>query len=398
VRLGRPHDWRTVHVDREVIMLWLSFRRRVGAVAVCAVAAAGLLVGCGDSDDAGSSAGGSASSESRHQLTFAYFLGEKTTFGQLWTWWMDEIEKRSNGTITFPRRFWDGTLLKGDQMLDGIRDGRADVAQITPPMYPGKFPLTSVTELPFASNNVPAGAAAIGRLAEENEALRKEWRQHGLVPLAWNIAAPNALGTKKEIRTMADLKGTKLRGIDRSSKVLKLAGANLFNLGPSDIYGAMERGLINGYFGIPFAFTGALKLPEVAKYHTDIGMGITTANAVVMSERTWEKLSKAQQDVIREVSAEIPAKLAEFDAVAEDASCEAVKQAGAKMSALPPAEVEKLRAIGERKLVDEWVKEVGPGAEEFRQAWLDAVKAEERNYADYELGMTRCRNALASGS
>jgi TRAP-type C4-dicarboxylate transport system substrate-binding protein len=375
------------------------FRRRTGLLVACVLAIVAMFaVACGgDDSEESSSSAGAAAEETKHELKFAYFLGEKTTFGQLWTWWMDEVEKRTDGTVTFPDRFWDGTLLKGEEMVDGLNDGRVDVAQITPPMYPGKFPLTTVTELPFASNNVPAGAAAIAKLAQENEALRNEYESKGAIPLAFNIASPSAVGTKKEIKTVADLKGTKLRGIDRQSQLLKKVGANLFNLGPADIYGAVERGLINGFNGIPFAFVGALKFPEIVKNYVDLGMGMTTANALSMSKRTWEKLSERQQQVIREVSAEIPAKLAEVDAQAEDATCEVIKKEGAKISVLPEAEVQKLRDLSEKELVPAWVKEAGgQQAEEFRKVWLETVKAEEANYPDYTLGMHRCMEELGS--
>jgi TRAP-type C4-dicarboxylate transport system substrate-binding protein len=376
----------------------VPFRRRLGGLAVLAAAIAALVMaGCGGSGGSGGASGGSSSAakETNQKLKFAYFLGEKTTFGQLWSWWMDEVEKRSEGTITFDR-FWDGTLLKGEEMAEGLRDGRVDVAQVTPPMYPGKFPLTSVTELPFASNNVPAGAAAINKLAQENEALKNEYSSQHLVPLAFNIASPSALGTKKPIRTVEDLKGTKLRGIDRQSRLLKAAGANLVNMGPADIYAGIERGLINGFNGIPFGFVGALKFPEVAKYYTDLGMGITTANPLSMSEQGWSRLSARQQQVIREVSAEIPAKIAQFDTAAEDATCQVIKAEHATISILPEPEVAKLRKLGEPVVAD-WTKEAGGAqAEQFRQEWLDAVKAAEGEYPDYELGMHRCMEQLGT--
>jgi TRAP-type transport system periplasmic protein len=304
---------------------------------------------------------------------------------------MDEVEKRSKGSIKF-ERFWDASLLKAPEMADGLRDGRVDVAQVTPPFYPGKFPVTSVTELPFVSNNVPAGAQAISEMAAAGP-VADEWKQNGLKPLAWNIAAPGALGTEKPLPDVAALKGRKLRGNDRSSQVLGMVGADLVNLDLNEIYGSMERGLINGFFGIPFAFVGPLKFVEVAKNYTDIGMGITTANALTMSEQGWSKLSKEQQDIMIEVSKEIPAKLAETDGAAEDASCQALKDGGAKLSAFSEAEVEKLRAAGEANLREEWssdVSKAGVDAEAVYEEWKSKAAAAESQYSDYTLGLKRC--------
>lgn len=369
-------------------MTVFPLRRWVKAAAMT-TAAALVLTACAGS--------GSSGDPGPQTLKFAYFSGENTSFGRLWSWWMDEVETRSGGSITF-ERFWDASLLQGPEMVGGLRDGRVDVAQVVPPMYPGKFPLTSVTELPFVSDNVPAGAAAITQLAQENEAVREEWSGQGLTPLAWNIAAPGSLGTTEPLAGADDLSGRSIRGIDRSSKVLGAAGANLVNLDLNEVYTGMERGLINGFFGIPFAFVGPLKFQEIAKHYTDVGMGITTANALAMSEKGWDSLTPEQQQVMIAVSAEAPAKLAEFDGATEDATCEAVRAAGATVTRFPQAEIDALRAAGEEQVRAEWVGEVaGSGVDGgvFYEEWKAAVAAGEAEYADYELGMTRCTNGTA---
>lgn len=365
-------------------------RALAALIAVLALVAAGCG-GSGSTDGGSDSGSGSSGGDSEKTLRFAYFAGERTSFGQLWTWWMDEVERRTDGAVRF-ERYWDASLLTGPEMADGLRDGRVDVAQIVPPMYPGKFPLTSVTELPFVSENVPAGAQAIAQILRENRDFQEEWHGQGLVPLAWNIASPGALGTKEPIRTAADLDGRKIRGIDRSSKVLGEVGANLVNLDVNEIYGGMERGLINGFFGIPFAFVGPLKFPEVAKNYTDIGMGITTANAIAMSEDGWASLSPEVQRVMEEVSAEVPAKLAEFDGIAEDASCEAIRAEDATLSKLPEAETEKLRAAGEEKVREEWLDEVSGSVDgpTVYDEWVSTTRAAERDFPDYRIGLERC--------
>lgn len=369
--------------------------RRPGRALAALVAALALgVAGCGGSGstDSGSDSGSSSSGgDSEKTLRFAYFAGERTSFGQLWTWWMDEVERRTDGRIRF-ERFWDASLLKGPEMADGLRDGRVDVAQIVPPMYPGKFPLTSVTELPFVSDNVPAGAQAIAEILRENRDFQAEWERQGLVPLAWNIASPGALGTTEPIRSAADLEGRKLRGIDRSSKVLGEAGASLVNLDVNEIYGGMERGLINGFFGIPMAFVGPLKFPEVAKNYTDVGMGITTANAIAMSDQGWSSLAPEVQRAMEEVSAEVPAKLAEFDGIAEDASCELIRAEGATLSKLPAAETEKLRAAGEEKIREEWMDEVSGSVDgpTVYDEWVETTRGAEADFPDYRIGLERC--------
>ena len=344
------------------------------------------IAGCSGSGGSGGGDGGPV------KLRFAYFAGEKTSFGQLWTWWMDEVERRSEGSIEF-ERFWDATLLEGPEMANGLRDGRVDVAQITPPMYPGKFPLTSVTELPFASDNTPAGATAISELLRTSKPLQQEWSKQQLKPLAWNIAAPGALGSKSPIRRAADLRGKRIRGIDRSSKVLGSAGANLINLDVNEIYGSMQRDLIEGYFGIPFAFVGPLKLTEVSNNIADVGLGITTANALSMSQQGWERLTPEQRKIMTEVSNGVPAKLQETDKAAEDASCKEVRSSGIRITRFSDGEIQKLRSAGEAPLKREWEQEAAKSdvqPEAFYRQYITAVRAGEKRFPDFQTGLERC--------
>lgn len=373
--------------------------RRARAFAAAAATAAALLVaGCGGS---GSTDGGGASTdggESQDQrLTFSYMAGERTPIGQLWTWWMDEIEDRSRGSIEFDR-FWDATLLPSTETVDGLADGRADVAQVLPSVYPGRFPLTQAGELPFMSSNAPAVARAFTTLAQDGP-LREEWTSQKLVPLSFSVGASSAMGTKFPVRTVEDLKGKRLRATDRGSKVLQDVGANLINIELAEIYGSMERGLVDGFYGIPFSFIGPLKFGEVSRQFTDLGIGVSTLNTLAMSEEGWNKLSDEQRAIVEEVSAEAPAKVAEFERQFEDETCRQLRAEGIDVFVLPEAESERLREGGQQKVIDEWAGEAegrGASGEEFLEAYRAELERGEQEFAGYQTGVARCAGAGAS--
>ena len=372
--------------------MFRDFSRRRGARALAAatVAAALAVAGCGGSGSTDGGDGGSASAgETQDQkLTFSYMAGENTPIGQLWTWWMDEIEERSRGSIRFDR-FWDGTLLGATETIEGLADGRADVAQVLPSVYPGRFPLTSIGELPFMSSNAPAVARAFTNLSEEGP-LREEWTRQKLVPLAFSIGASSAMGTKFPVREAEDLRGKRLRATDRGSKVLQSVGANLINIELAEIYGSMERGLVDGFYGIPFSFIGPMKFGEVSRQFTDTGIGVSTVNGLAMSEGGWAKLSEEQQAIVEEVSAEAPAKVAEFDAQFEDETCRQLRADGVDLFVLPEAEVEKLRSGGQQRVVDEWKDEGGSGAEAFFDTYSAELERGAEEFGDYQTGVARC--------
>ena len=361
---------------------------RIAATALLSAAALALAACGGD--------GGGADGDEERTLNFTYMAGEQTPIGEVWTWWLDEVESRSGGSITFDR-FWDATLLGATETMEGLNDGRADVGQVLPTVYAGKFPLSSVGELPFESSNPAAVSQALGQLgSEEGGDLAEEWAGHGLVPLAWSIGSSSALATNDPIETADDLDGLRLRANDRGSKVLSSVGANLINIELAEIYGSMERGLVDGIYGIPFSFTGPLKYPEVADHFTDLGIGVSTVNALSMSQETWDSLTDEQREVIAEVNAEVPAKIAEVEQTWDESSCDAVGEAGDTASVLPEAESQKIRDAGKEKVDAEWrtqVEDAGSDPESFYEAYRTALEQGESDHPGVETGVARCAAA-----
>ena len=357
-----------------------------GATLTALLSTAALaLTACGSGDASGDA--------DERTLTFSYMAGEATPIGEVWTWWMDEVEDRSGGTLTFDR-FWDATLLGATETVEGLADGRADVGQVLPTVYAGKFPLSSVGELPFESSNPAAVSQALGELGRENGSpLAAEWSDKGLVPLAWSIGSSSALATNEPIDTAADLDGMRLRANDRGSKVLAAVGANLINIELAEIYGSMDRGLVDGIYGIPFSFSGPLKYPEVADYFTDLGIGVSTVNALSMSEETWDSLTEEQREVVLEVNAEVPAKIAEVEQTWNESSCDAVKADGDTAFVLPQAESDKIADAGKEEVDQEWrdqVTDAGADPEAFYSDYRAALDAAEADNPGIETGVAIC--------
>ena len=357
-----------------------------GATLTALLSTAALaLTACGSGDASGDA--------DERTLTFSYMAGEATPIGEVWTWWMDEVEDRSGGTLTFDR-FWDATLLGATETVEGLADGRADVGQVLPTVYAGKFPLSSVGELPFESSNPAAVSQALGELGrEDGSPLAAEWSDKGLVPLAWSIGSSSALATNEPIDTAADLDGMRLRANDRGSKVLAAVGANLINIELAEIYGSMDRGLVDGIYGIPFSFSGPLKYPEVGEVVGDLGIGVSTVNALSMSEETWDSLTEEQREVVLEVNAEVPAKIAEVEQTWNESSCDAVKADGDTAVVLPQAESDKIADAGKEEVDQEWrdqVTDAGADPEAFYSDYRAALDAAEADNPGIETGVAIC--------
>ena len=153
------------------------------------------------------------------------------------------------------------------------------------------------------------------------------------------------------------------------------------------------RSLIDGVFGVPFSFAESLKFPEVAKYYTATGTGVSTANALAMSVDQWESLTEEQRTVMLEVSAEMPAKQAEIEPTFNDASCAAIKEAGGTTSVFSDEEMGKLADLAGSEIEAGWMadaEEAGVDAEALIAEYREAVDSAEERFPDFELPEAAC--------
>ncbi len=144
-----------------------------------------------------------------------------------------------------------------------------------------------------------------------------------------------------------DAKGMKVRGGSREMDlVLKAAGASVISLPSNEIYAAMQTGAMDAAMTSSTSFI-SFKLEELAK-HLTTGRGKTywfMLEPLMMSKALFDKLPKAQQDIIMAVGAEME-KLAVEGAKADDKLvAEIYAKAGAKVYDLDEATVRKWQGI-----------------------------------------------------
>ncbi|WP_174875396.1 TRAP transporter substrate-binding protein DctP, partial [Vogesella oryzae] len=145
--------------------------------------------------------------------------------------WCDKIAAESKGDIKcqlYPSMQLGGTP---PQLLNQVRDGVADIVWTLPGYTPGRFPVTEVFELPFFTRNPMQSSRAMwdfamGDAAKGKPAFAgKEFA--GLKPIAMWVNGPNVLHFRdKQVKTLADLKGLKVRAPSRlGNKTLAALGA-----------------------------------------------------------------------------------------------------------------------------------------------------------------------------
>ncbi|MGE0313944.1 MAG: TRAP transporter substrate-binding protein [Lautropia sp.] len=213
--------------------------------------------------------------------------------------WMDKVEKDSGGRIKFER--YPAMQLGGTpaNLYDQVKDGLADVTWTLPGTTTGRFPRVEVFELPFIMTNAEATSKAYWTYV--NTLAKDEFKDVHLI--AVNVHGPGMFHTRdKPVKSIADLKGLKMRGPTRQiTKLLASLGATPIGLPLPGIPEALSKGVINGAV-IPWEVVPSVKVHELAKYHSEFDPAkpalYTTTFVMAMNKAKYESLPPDLKKVI----------------------------------------------------------------------------------------------------
>ena len=127
----------------------------------------------------------------------------------------------------------------------------------------------------------------------------------GLVGLCWmDAGARNFYDTKKPIKTLADLKGMKVRvmGNPMFVDMANSMGANGVPLGYDQVFSALQTHVVDGAENNPPSFVFDNHY-QVAKYYT-IDEHLIVPEVLIMSKKIWDSLSKDDQALVKKFARE----------------------------------------------------------------------------------------------
>jgi TRAP-type C4-dicarboxylate transport system substrate-binding protein len=186
----------------------------------------------------------------------------------------------------------------------------ADIVWTLPGYTPGRFPRIEVFELPFVSHKrAIVNCLAIQEFAEKN--LREEFRE--VHPLCVWGHGEGLIHSRREVRTMEDLRGLKLRFPSRlNGEALRALGAAPVGMPVPQVPEALSQGVIDGAV-VPWEVVPSIKLHEMVKNHTEIPGSPTLYIAtfiLAMNKAKYEGLAPELRAVLDANSGAAAARMA----------------------------------------------------------------------------------------
>jgi TRAP-type C4-dicarboxylate transport system substrate-binding protein len=261
------------------------------------------------------------------------------------------MERRSQGRIKI-EYYWSNSLIPEKQLMDALQKGVADIAFINPAYQPGKMPLLTITSA-FVGDVCPS-SKALQELMQmpEVKAELDSMNMRYLGPLTNN--SYGVWTRSKQVRSLADLKGQKLRAVGNHANLLSALGGVPVSMGATDIYQAIEKGTLDGALANP-SFARGYKLDEVTKYNYPIPFG-GLGQFVAINKSSWDKIPPDIQKYVTALHDMACGAAHEiYQGSGEKLLEAAVAQGKITVTQPSPEDVAKVIAITKEKIGDDWV-------------------------------------------
>ncbi|MFZ3584611.1 TRAP transporter substrate-binding protein [Loktanella sp. DJP18] len=277
--------------------------------------------------------------------------------------WSEDVTACTNGEVQFEISPAGTQLGNVARQQEQVVAGVVDIAHGLSGIPRGRFPRTSLIDMPFLTDDAGAASYALWELFPDY--LAEEYK--GLKVLALHAHNGGLIHTNaNKVETMDDLAGLRIRTPSPAvSDMLSFLGADPQGLPPGDVYESLQRGVIDGTV-FPWDPVKSFGLNEVLKYHLDLG-AYTVSFFFVMNQRSFDALSPEAQACIDKYSgANLVAKFGDWwDAWDAPARQDAI-DAGHEITVLSDEERAK------------WKEALRP----MMQAYLQTVKDEGVDNAD----------------
>lgn len=288
-------------------------------------------------------------------LRFSHVQPKESHYGVGVQKFADLIAAKSGKKITV-KAFAAGTLGGDIQTVSALQGGTIDLTIMPPGLLVGLNKEFAVFDLPFLFNDfAEADAVLDGPFGKK----MMERMPQGLVGLAyWDHGFRNLSNSKRPITKMEDINGLKLRALQAPMVIdsFKALGANAVPLPFPELYTAMETKAVDGQDNPIVAFE-ANKFYEVQK-HLSTSRHIYNPLLVMMSKKSWDSLSPAEQKIVTEAANETRDYQRKISREMEAKAIEAIKKHGTVLTEITPAERDRMREKT-KPVAEKYTAEIG---------------------------------------
>ena len=209
------------------------------------------------------------------------------------------VSEKSDGKLTIVTHP-GGSLFKGGEIFRAVRTGQAPIGDRFMSALGKEDPLLEIDSQPFLATTY---SDAMKLYKASKGEIAKSLESKGLIFLYAVPWPAQGLYCKKEINSVADLKGLKFRAYNSATvRIAELTGMAPTKIEAVEISQAFSTGAVESMITSPTTGKNKKIWENGVKYFYDIAAWFPK-NMVIVNKDAWDKLDKSTQDLIRKEAA-----------------------------------------------------------------------------------------------
>ena len=279
----------------------------------------------------------------------------------------NDVDKATGGKLKITVHA-NASLFKANEIKRAVQGGQAQIGEVLLVNFENENPMYGADGIPFLATSYAESKRLSDAQKPFTDKLLAAQGMKLLYAVAW---PPQGIYVKKEISSVADMRGLKWRAYSPATgKIAELIGAQPVTIQAAELSQALATGVVESYMSS--GSTGYdTKTYESIKYFYDTQAWLPK-NAIIVNRKAFDALDAATQAALTKAAADAEVRGWKVSEEKNDWYKKALTEKGMKIMTPSPKLMGDLKQVGAIMLAD-WQKRAGPDGEAMVAAYLKSA-------------------------
>ena len=279
----------------------------------------------------------------------------------------NDVDKATGGKLKITVHA-NASLFKANEIKRAVQGGQAQIGEVLLVNFENENAMYGADGIPFLATSYAESKRLSDAQKPFTDKLLAAQGMKLLYAVAW---PPQGIYVKKEIASVADMRGLKWRAYSPATgKIAELIGAQPVTIQAAELSQALATGVVESYMSS--GSTGYdTKTYESIKYFYDTQAWLPK-NAIIVNRKAFDALDAATQTALTKAAADAEVRGWKVSEEKNDWYKKALTEKGMKIMTPSPKLMGDLKQVGAIMLAD-WQKRAGPDGEALVAAYLKSA-------------------------
>lgn len=224
--------------------------------------------------------------------------GQESPAGKLMTAFVDKVETMSNGEISI-EMFYSSSVVKSAEAFDAAVNGILDCDMTTAAYQTGKNSAFQFVSDIMGAYETPYQQLSWLYYGGGFDAAQQLYNGYGMQLVGWSIAGQESLSSTSSLAGVADLADWKFRSPPgMETRIFQGLGASPIVMDFTEVFTAMETGIIEGADAAVLSANQSLGLYDIAKHATFPGFHSMPSDHLACNLEVWNDMPVHHQTIL----------------------------------------------------------------------------------------------------